>query len=372
MSPRSLRVLIHVAGGPRRGFGHLVRSTWLARALGVEPVVCVRGGREAVRVARQLGHRVVGGTPSAVLARHVPDLVIVDDPNASAANRWCAAARRAGTPVASVHDLGLARCASDLPIDGSIAPFRGGHGPRALTGPRYAVLNPKLRALRRSVKSRTGEQARPRVLITLGGGARAQAARRLAVRLARLRPDVDVCIAGGFLSTKRRPGPANVRWLRSADRLAGELARATVALVAGGVTLYEACCLGVPTVAVAVVNAQRPTVRAFAARGAVIDAGTSRTVTRAVAAVQRLLDDERARRALGRRARAQVDGLGAVRVASALRRLARANSGDRHCGRPRRPRVGQVVQPLRSDGLNSRRGGPKRPPALKSHGEHAA
>jgi spore coat polysaccharide biosynthesis predicted glycosyltransferase SpsG len=324
MPPRSLRVLIRAAGGPRRGFGHLVRSTWLARALEVEPVVCVRGGQAARQVARTLGHRVVDGAPSAVIARHSPDLVIIDDPNAGDANRWCAAARKARTPVASVHDLGLARCASDLSIDGSIAPLRAGRGQRALTGPRYAVLNPTLRVLRRSAKPRVARAVRPRVLITLGGGARAQAAWGLALRLARSRPDVDVVVAGGFLPAPRRSGPRNVRWLKSADQFAGELARATVALVAGGITLYEACCLGIPTVGVAVVAAQRPTIRAFAARGAAIDAGTSRSISRAVTAVERLLDDERSRRALGRRARTQVDGLGAQRVASALRQLARA------------------------------------------------
>lgn len=319
-----MRLLIRAAGGPRRGFGHLVRSTWLARALGVEPVVCVRGGRQAMRVARRLGHRVVDGSASAVLAREAPDLVVIDDPNAAAANRWCAAARRAGTPVASVHDLGLARCASDLPIDGSIVPLRVKSGQRALTGPRYAVINPDLRRLRASGNTRSHGRARPRVLITLGGGARARMAGRLALRLARCRPDIDVCVAGGFLAAPQRPALRNVRWLASADRLAGELARATVAVVAGGVTLYEACCLGVPTVAVAVVRAQRPTIRAFAARGALVDAGTSRDTARAIRCVVTLLDDERARRALKRRARAQVDGRGALRVASALRQLARA------------------------------------------------
>jgi spore coat polysaccharide biosynthesis predicted glycosyltransferase SpsG len=122
MSPESMRVLMRIAGGPRRGFGHLVRSARLARALGVEPIVSVRGGRQAARVARRLGHQVIDGSASAVLAREDPDLVVIDDPNGAAAEHWCRAARRRQVPVASLHDLGLARCDSDLRIDGSIVP----------------------------------------------------------------------------------------------------------------------------------------------------------------------------------------------------------------------------------------------------------
>jgi len=318
-----MRVVIRAAGGPRRGFGHLVRCARLAEALGVRPVLSVRGGREARRVAARLGHRVVGGTAAQVLAREAPDLVVVDDPNRAAAERWCRAARRHRTPVASVHDLGLGRCDSDLEIDGSIRPLRGRRAGRTLAGPRYAVLDPALAALR----GRRRAPATPRVLIALGGGARAGLAWKLGRQIAGRRPDVDVRVAGGFVAAPPRTAMANLRWLPPADGLARELAASTVALVAGGVTLYEACCLGVPAVAAAVVDRQRPTIRAFAAQGAAIDAGSARRGARAVQAVLALLDDTGRRRTLGRRARARIDGRGIWRVAEALERLGARRRG---------------------------------------------
>ena len=39
-----LRVLFRAPAGPRRGFGHLVRCRSLARALGVRPLIALRGG----------------------------------------------------------------------------------------------------------------------------------------------------------------------------------------------------------------------------------------------------------------------------------------------------------------------------------------
>lgn len=318
-----IRVVIRAAGGPRRGYGHLVRCRRLADALGARPVLSVRGGREAERVAVRLGLRIIRGGPAQIIAREAPDLVLVDDPNHSAAELWCRAARRLRTPVASVHDLGLGRCTSDLEIDGSIRPLRARRGVTTLTGPRYAIVDPGLLRLR----GRRPAPARPCVLVALGGGARAGLAWALGRRIAVARPDVDVRVAGGFVAARRRTSLPNLYWLAATDGLAHPLANATVALVAGGVTLYETCCLGVPAVATAVVPAQRPTIAAFAARHAIVDGGSTRNRTRAVRGVLALLEDAPRRDALGRRASREIDGRGVWRVAAALERLAGAPKG---------------------------------------------
>src|SRR6185295_6033720 len=93
--------------------------------------------------------------------------------------------------------------------------------------------------------------------------------------------------------------------------LALELATATVAVVAGGITLYEAAALGTPVVAVAVTPEQRHTIRAFAHEGAVLDAGAAdageSTFDRVVARVTSLLTGELDSAWLARRARSLVD-----------------------------------------------------------------
>jgi len=50
-----LRVLFRAPAGPRRGFGHLVRSISLARAMGVRPLLCLRGPSEVQDTAVALG-----------------------------------------------------------------------------------------------------------------------------------------------------------------------------------------------------------------------------------------------------------------------------------------------------------------------------
>lgn len=317
-------VIFRVAAGPRLGFGHLVRATRLAGALGVRPLVSCRGRAHARGVAESLGCQLVDGPPSSVLAARRPGLVIVDDPSGRHAARWCAAAKRAGTPVASIHDRGIGACDSDLLIDGSVT--RNGHLRRratALLGPRYAVIEPRCASAARGERH---EAATPSVLIALGGGSRARACHVVAAALQQLRPDLRLRIASGFGDGPAGRTRGGVTWLPPLPSLFEELAMCTIAIVGGGVTAYEGCALGVPMVAVAAVAAQRPTIRALAAAGALLDGGRlfgesachrARACAIATQAI-RLLGSAPMRSRLALAGRSLVDGRGAQRVAIKL------------------------------------------------------
>jgi hypothetical protein len=315
---RSVRgpVLFRAAAGPRQGYGHLVRTTVLARALGVRPLVCVRGPAAATAAAARLGCRTIDGPARDVLIATCATLLVIDDPSAAQAAVWRRAAARLGVPVASVHDLGLAYVDADLTIDGSMV--RPGPAPRgpSLLGPRFALVAERARR-RRAPHS-------PSVLIALGGGPRARLAIAIARAIRRARPEARIRVAGGLSASTPVRLPAGVRWLGPRRGLAGALARAAVAVVGGGVSLYEACCLGTPAVGVSVVAAQRPTVAGLAAAGAAVDGGSARHVSRVAGAAVALLADARRRARLSRAGRRLVDGRGPARVASALVRLERS------------------------------------------------
>lgn len=313
-----LRVVFRVAAGPRQGFGHLSRATVLARALGATAHLSLRGGRQAAAVARARGWTLASGSPRAVLARLAPDLLVIDDPRARAAASWLGAARAAGVPVASIHDLGREHLASDLTIDGSLN-LPDGVAPDALVGPRHAVIDPAFA----STAGRRRGAGHPRVLVALGAGPRRRMAGRIARAIRAACPDARVRVAGGFVAAGRPDD--GIEWLPPLGSLRDELGGATVAVVGGGVTLYEACAAGVPTVGVWVVSAQRPTVRAGAHLGAVVEGGDGRaaaTAGRVAREVAGLLDSRNTRESLAIRSRAVVDGLGTGRVVAALRALA--------------------------------------------------
>jgi spore coat polysaccharide biosynthesis predicted glycosyltransferase SpsG len=150
--------------------------------------------------------------------------------------------------------------------------------------------------------------------------------------LSRDLPDAWIVVAAGLDASRARPKlPARCSWLDAPNGLARALATATVAIVAGGVTLYEAAALGTPAIALPIVAAQRPAVRAFAAAGAALDAtGATRpqAIVRATARAQALLASPSQASLLGRRARKLVDGHGAARVARRLLELVHTPSAE--------------------------------------------
>lgn len=324
-----IRVLFRVAAGPWVGFGHLVRCGVLARAIGGLRVVSLRGTAATAGAARRRGWQVLA--PSACSTRALvtlaPALLVIDDPSARHAAVWVRAARRHGIPVATIHDLGLGRAGADVTIDGSLRLPRG-VAPADLQGPAFAILDPDLAAWR----DRRPFRDPHRVVIALGGGAHTRVlGPRLAASIRRAVPGVQVDLAAGLLPHRGGPLPAGCRWLPTPDALTPALATAAAAVVAGGVTLYEACALGAPVITLAVVPAQRRTTRAFADAGATIDASgpvPGPAIERAAAGVARLLAHPREAAQLSRRARHLVDAGGARRVTRHLLALAASHLAE--------------------------------------------
>lgn len=315
-----LRVLFRAAAGSRRGFGHLVRCRSLARALGVRPLVCVRGTAATQHIALRLGCDVVSGSARRLLGALKPDVLVVDDPMASHASPWISAARAAHVPVVTIHDLGLGCTDGDLAIDGSVTSPSAVARRNGTAGPGFAILDPAV--------AETRPRLRRGVLISLGGGPRAEVAAAIAREITRRAPWVQVRVAGGFVSKghpNERP-QKNVTWLPPSTDLVAELSRAKVAVVGGGVSLYESCALGTAAVGVPVVRAQHPTVAAFASKGAALGRSTSRVRPPQIAEeVVRLLESDPLRHRVARAGRRLVDGHGAERAARSIERLLERN-----------------------------------------------
>lgn len=313
MPSAELRILFRCPAGPRRGFGHLVRCLSLAKALDVRPLVAVRGSRRVAETALVLGGDVVSDATPQVIGRMKIDVLVIDDPIEAQAREWVDAARAAGALVVTIHDLGIGCREGDLVIDGSVArTARAGRGRRAATGPQYAVINPGLAGT-----ARRHDAEGQNVLIALGGGPRARTAAAIARTLAEALPKASIRVAGGFSEPPAAALP-NITWVAAQRGLHHEFSRADVAVVGGGVSLYEACAAGVPAVGVPVVRAQLPTVQGFARRGAALGVGFPASPRAAAARTLELLGNKPLRLALARRSREVVDGLGAARAAAAV------------------------------------------------------
>jgi spore coat polysaccharide biosynthesis predicted glycosyltransferase SpsG len=334
----ALDIVFRVAASPRIGFGHLVRALHLARAAGVSPRVSIRGNDAARETAQHLGATLLPGTVAGLI-RPGLSLLVIDDPSRTAALPWLRAARRAGVRVVSIHDVAIAPLPSDLAVDGSLGARRvhglGLDAAACRLGPAYAVLSPDLAGHRTS--ARRAPLPHATVVVGLGGGRHAVAGATIArhlrsgldghPRLSQVRVLLSLGLRSGG-SAGRIELPSGVTVI-PAGRFRAALAQATVAIVAGGTTLYEACALGTPVVAVPVVPGQATPVRRFVRAGLAVgtgrlrDAGvgSARWGRAAAAAALDLLADAGRRDVMARRGRAAVDGRGGQRVAAAIARL---------------------------------------------------
>jgi len=214
-------------------------------------------------------------------------------------------------------------CEADLVVASGSAVAGSARGRGVLNGSRYYIVDRRLAAVR--ARRRHRPRRCPRVLVALGGG---HHVRRIAGRLVEaLRagcPGAVVTVASGFVPG-RAPVLPYARWQSAPRGLVALFSGADVAVVAGGVTLHEACAAGVPAVGLAVVPEQGPAIAWFARQGAVIDAGgppdSEAATRRAARGVRKLLTNPAAAHDMTEGARRLVDGRGAVRVANRIVQL---------------------------------------------------
>ena len=296
-------MVLQVDGGPRAGFGHVGRCLALADEFGPDAAFAVEDEVIAGRLAA-LGIPVVRADADA-------SVVLIDSvmPTDEARVREL---QSSGRRVCLVDDPGSGRAAADLVVDpptGTDWPPAAG---RVLAGFDHVLLRREIRAAVPDPADRTD------IVIMLGGSD----------------PEgLTPALAAGLIASGRRvlsvlgptyQGPRpDGEVLADPSRWPQTLAGATVLVTRFGHTLLEAASLGVPAVAIATTPEARREAIALANHGSCVAVPVTETrdVTQAVAAALDLLADAGRREAMAVRGRTLVDGLGAARVAAAIREL---------------------------------------------------
>jgi UDP-2,4-diacetamido-2,4,6-trideoxy-beta-L-altropyranose hydrolase len=323
---------IRTAAGPRIGFGHLRRCMILAQSLHdcSTPLFLLdpqdRWSRE--QLTDQGYEFCCEELDKAWLLFSDPSAILIDTRLTDGLDLLIAKARSREIPVISIHDLGLNPLSSDIVIDGSIAPgsfqnaFRNAE---IFRGADYMILDPVLQHLhqkRRQIRNKIQS-----VVINLGGGNSQAFFSKILEGLKLWAQEVAVVGIRGFVRWGQDRleqmdwRPIHFRWESTSPYQF--LMNADIAITAGGLSAYEALCTGTPLLALSYDPLQQTTVHAMAGAGACIDLGPGEDLNpiRLSETLARLDADHDERARISLNGRKIVDGFGAERVSSIIRKL---------------------------------------------------
>lgn len=335
----------------RLGGGHLMRCLTLAREFGSRgwqiTLAVNHEGRAycenlvgdgihtvylpagASRDGMALSHAIDGGCDRLIIDHYELD-ASYHDALRGWASRICAITDLAERPMAcdTLIDPSPGRIAEDY------APFVGADC-RLFLGPTYALLRPEFPAARRSALERRGRhKLAERLLISFGltdPGNHTAAALDAAVSC-KLPVKIDIVLgpnAPHLDEIRRRVAKLkeSVVLHENPGKMADLMTRADIAVGAAGGSSLERCCLGLPTVTLAVADNQVHYLKKLADLGAVFPVGTDRGAAtpngpglsdRVADALTTLWQSPDKRAQISSRASELCDGRGAQRAAAEL------------------------------------------------------
>ncbi len=340
-----MRVLFIVEAGFRYGLGHLMRCRSLLLELerrGIAADLWVRGERSALDSLKwpdRMDVQVSGDDVpmagleqeiSAHLGRNAYGWIVVDGYGFSGASLYDLFTARGGR-LFMLDDFADRTLKADVVLNQNTertALYENGRvqAGRFLLGPRYALISPDYREARweweehREVK---------RVLVSFGGVDRHGRTQKVLAHLDRYETALDVDVVVGPYypfeeELKNYRGWHRLTVHRRVPSLAPLMAQADLMISATGVTVLQACCVGVPLIVIQTQDNQRELYRTMESEGIASCARAEESVDLSpegdgpFAAMFRSASDADVRRERSLKGRRLVDGAGASRVADVL------------------------------------------------------
>jgi UDP-2,4-diacetamido-2,4,6-trideoxy-beta-L-altropyranose hydrolase len=341
-----VRVVIRADGGPQIGGGHIMRCLTLAEeaAHRGHEITFVVGEGPLIEKVRQSGHSVVpllamphkaepfpphshwlsapwdvdATATSDVIAKTGADWLIWDHYGLDA--RWVEKQRRAkaGLKVLVLDDLDDRALGSDMVLDPARLGTAGRNYPvpTALNGPEFALLRPEFAALRQASLARRGQGVLRRVLIAPGLMDALGLAPMALRAIAGLGLDAEVVMGAASQSIPEVQSLVQVHdnWTLTLDAkdMAQRMLEADLCIGAAGGTSWERCCMGLPSVVIAVAENQEAGIVALDTAGAAVT--MSRRGLRPDVLAKQVLKAMETAKELSEHAASLCDGEGAKRV----------------------------------------------------------
>ncbi len=277
-------VLIRTEAGGETGYGHLIRSLALGKEFhrrGCEVDIFISGdfnlhpslseGMKPLRIIFE---------SEKAFAAEGYELIASDFRSENLKKLYEASGISGRILHMSVHDLGLNRMDSDIVVDGSVkAPgiYSKTQGKFYFLGPEYMILRSSLSALKRPAPAR--KRRKPVCFMSFGGGDQIRCHEFASVMFETANFECEIIVAPGFHCSREAVEDIwsakgiEVRFCEPENEPWEEGIRADFAIVAAGITLYEALALGVPAFTLPMDERQNETADIFFRNGACLNPG---------------------------------------------------------------------------------------------------
>ncbi|AVM25811.1 PseG/SpsG family protein [Bacillus pumilus] len=325
------KIMIVVYGGFLRGMGHVVRMKRLAKELIQEgddlyfytnEQMCV----EMLSHPEWHVHLVQESNVSLQMEQDIkelhPDLLLVDVLDCDLQFlRSIKSSSRYAKLVLFEEERAEACQLADAVVNGIYGGLDEKHlqvnGTDYFYGTPYLLLDHEISKLKDTYEVR---KECKKVVVSLGGSDPGGLLLKVVSSLLEARHLHILAVAGKASRVEEQIEAAHIQFIRHTDQLPAHLAEADLAIVAGGMTLYEAVCIGVPSIVLSQVDHQAVTAARFAQNGACHHLGLGDLVDEKDIwrAARRLSGSYFLRRSIHLNGRSLIDGKGTERVKNIL------------------------------------------------------
>lgn len=334
---RRRKVVIRTDISKRTGIGHLIRCLNLAQAFRKRGYRCLFliKGKDARPILAKSGFRFSILSENlkpakeidflgSLLGREKADILITDSYNID--DSYIHKIKPHTRLVVRIDDRLTRRRNEGLLINQSRE--LNGKRPRKgeLIGSRYAIINDRFMKpdKRRTIRSRAG-----RIMVSIGGSDLRNQTKKVLKALLTAEKPLKINIITGYLSNGIKDIRAlakdkrNIRIISKTDSMADYMLKSDIAVCAGGTTLWETCCTGLPTISITVADNQSSQVRYLSKKGAICSLGWYGRVREAdiKRAVSLHLRDRALRARMSVTGKRIVDGKGKERILKAVESL---------------------------------------------------
>ncbi|MBI3582830.1 MAG: hypothetical protein HY096_02630 [Nitrospinae bacterium] len=340
------KVLIITIGGHEIGMGHVMRCLSLANLLRKDKIgvsFCLKNGYDSEECLSTVSNKIksegfnvryLEDKIDKIFDEEMPDVLFIDFPHHVSRSEYGDNAKKRGIANIAFDDMLLNGETADVVINPSLVITKQ---PRVnsqsfYTGGEYTVINGSfrdisshLRSIRKDVKN---------ILITMGGSDPTMQTEKILNSLLITHYseliNIDVVIGIAYKeksevrSQKSEACPERSRRDRihkDVKNMAELMAKADMAFVAGGITLYEAASTGLPVIVIAQDKYQEMAAKEFQKRGFGKYLGFFSDVTNDMVSesFKELLNDYDRRKKMSNTGRRLVDGKGVYRVAEIIK-----------------------------------------------------